>query len=90
MTLDRYGHLFPELDADIADGLDQTFRASLILLTGGHSDTPEDTARTQRTHTEDTKGHEKGVSGGVQTSGQERIEAASGIEPLYRALQALA
>jgi len=96
VTLDRYGHLFPELDADIADGLDKAFRASLILLPGGRSDAPEDTARTQRTQ----KGHEKGVSGGVQTSvrGTPKsapdldfcIEAASGIEPLYRALQALA
>lgn len=49
VTLDRYGHLFPELDADIADGLDKTFRASLTLLPGGRSDTVEDTPRTQRT-----------------------------------------
>ena len=96
VTLDRYGHLFPELDADIADGLDKAFRASLILLPGGRSDTPEDTTRTQRTQ----KGHEKGGSGGVQTSvrGTPKsapdldfcIEAARRIELLYRALQALA
>jgi hypothetical protein len=96
VTLDRYGHLFPELDADIADGLDKAFRASLILLPGGRSDTAEDTTKTQRTQ----KGHEKGGSGGVQTSvrGTPKsapdldfcIEAARRIELLYRALQALA
>ena len=49
VTLDRYGHLFPELDADIAEGLDKAFRASLVLRPGGLSDTPEDTTRTQKT-----------------------------------------
>jgi integrase len=29
MTLDRYGHLFPELDERIAQGLDETYRSSL-------------------------------------------------------------
>ena len=29
MTLDRYGHLFPELDAGIALSLDETFRTTL-------------------------------------------------------------
>ena len=29
MTLDRYGHLFPELDEAIAEGLDDTFEASV-------------------------------------------------------------
>lgn len=29
MTLDRYGHLFPELDEKIAMGLDETFRTAL-------------------------------------------------------------
>ncbi len=29
MTLDRYGHLFPELDERIAQGLDETYRATL-------------------------------------------------------------
>ncbi len=29
MTLDRYGHLFPELDEGIALGLDETFRTTL-------------------------------------------------------------
>ena len=96
VTLDRYGHLFPELDADIAEGLDKTFRASLTLLPGGLSDTAEDTRRTQRTQ----KGHRKGGSGGVQTSvrGTPKsapdldfsTEAARRIELLYRALQALA
>ena len=96
VTLDRYGHLFPELDADIAEGLDKTFRASLTLLPGGLSDTPEDTQRTQRTQ----KGHKIGGSGGVQTSVRGTpesapdldfsTEAARRIELLYRALQALA
>ena len=27
-TLDRYGHLFPELDADIGDGLESVFTAA--------------------------------------------------------------
>ena len=35
VTLDRYGHLFPELDANIADGLYVTFRASLGSSKGG-------------------------------------------------------
>ena len=93
VTLDRYGHLFPELDADIAAGLDKTFRASLTLLPGGVSDTAEDTPRTKRAQ----KGHEKGVSGGVQTSvrGTPKsapdlnfsTEAARRIELLYRAWQ---
>lgn len=47
VTLDRYGHLFPELDANIAEGLDVTFRASLTLLQGGAETAPEDTRRTQ-------------------------------------------
>jgi integrase len=29
MTLDRYGHLFPELDERVAQGLDETYRSAL-------------------------------------------------------------
>src|SRR5207253_3614739 len=53
VTLDRYGHLFPELDAAIADGLEGAFRASLRLIPGGAAEAPQtparDTARTQKT-----------------------------------------
>jgi hypothetical protein len=88
VTLDRYGHLFRELDADIAEGLDKTFRASLILLPGGLSDTSEDKRRTQ-------KGQRKGVwiqtsVGGTPKSAPDldfSTEAARRIELLYRALQ---
>jgi integrase len=66
VTLDRYGHLFPELDANIADGLDQTFRASLTLLRGGAEDASQDTRRTQM-----TRGGHKSRSTKVQ-SGQPR------------------
>ena len=45
VTLDRYGHLFPELDAAIATGLDATLRTSLRVFDGGL----EDTSRTQKT-----------------------------------------
>ncbi|MEA2827706.1 MAG: hypothetical protein QOG43_2145 [Actinomycetota bacterium] len=96
ITLDRYGHLFPELDRAVAQGLDRTFRAALRVIDGGLSEGPRDTAKTQMTRV----GHEIGVSGGHQRSlpvrpetGSDQqfcVEAASGIEPLYRALQALA
>jgi integrase len=29
VTLDRYGHLFPSLDAALVDGLEATYQASL-------------------------------------------------------------
>ncbi len=29
VTLDRYGHLFPSLDAALTDGLEATYQASL-------------------------------------------------------------
>jgi hypothetical protein len=56
VTLDRYGHLFPELDEAIAEGLDRTYRASLRLIRGGR----DDTGVTQMTRA----GHEIGASGG--------------------------
>jgi integrase len=100
VTLDRYGHLFPELDAAIADGLEGAFRASLTLLPGGAKEasrTPaRDTARTQKTR----GGHKIVASDGNSRSlpdkaksapdQGEHSEAASGIEPLYRVLQTLA
>jgi short-subunit dehydrogenase len=49
MTLDRYGHLFPELDAQIAIGLDDVYRASLVDLPRASVSYLEDTRRTQRT-----------------------------------------
>jgi hypothetical protein len=92
VTVDRYGHLFPELDANIADGLDVTFRASLTLLQGGAQDTP----RTQMRRA----GHKIGVNKGTKRTAtvnakirsglRKHPEAASGIEPLYRDLQSLA
>ncbi len=95
VTLDRYGHLFPELDADISDGLDRAFRALLLVLPGA-ARIPTRTQRTQRTQKRD----ENGGCGGVHTSvrGTPKgapdldfcIEAARRIELLYRALQALA
>ncbi len=33
MTLDRYGHLFPELDERIAQGLDETYRSTQVSRT---------------------------------------------------------
>ena len=49
MTLDRYGHLFPELDAQIAVGLDDVYRASIVALPRASVSALEDTRRTQRT-----------------------------------------
>jgi integrase len=49
VTLDRYGHLFPELDHQVAEGLDRTFRTTLRLLRGGAEGSAQDTARTQKT-----------------------------------------
>ncbi len=96
ITLDRYGHLFPELDEQVAEGLDRRFRAALQLVDGGRGDHPGDTPRTQKTR----PGHKIGVIGGPQRSLpdtpetcsdlRKQLEAAPGIEPGYRALQALA
>ncbi|MCA1707749.1 MAG: hypothetical protein LC808_32555 [Actinobacteria bacterium] len=65
VNLDHNGHLFPELDAGIAEGLDETFQASLNRP-GGRSDTAEDTARRQRgvwRGPDDSEGHsEEGPS----------------------------
>jgi hypothetical protein len=97
VTLDRYGHLFPELDAAIADGLEGTFRASLRLIPGGADEAAEtparDTARTQMTRGR----HKIGASDGNSRSPADKTksvpdqgehsEAASGIEPLYRVSQ---
>jgi integrase len=91
VTLDRYGHLFPELDERIAEGLDDVYRAALTVIEGGR----RDTRMTQMTRAR----HENAVIGGDQRSATDTkkarkpgisLEAARGIEPLYRALQALA
>ena len=89
VTLDRYGHRCPELDAAIATGLDASLRTALRVVDGGLEDTP----RTQRTR----GGHKMAASRGISRalavraeSGSdqpEHVEAASGIEPVYRALQ---
>jgi len=99
VTLDRYGHLFPELDFAIADGLEGTFEASPApsrRADGAPQDPGRDTARTRVTR----ERHKKRTSGGQSRSlpantktaadQEELFEAASGIEPLYRVLQTLA
>ena len=40
VTLDRYGHLFPELDEQIATGLDETYRLAAADRAGGQKVTP--------------------------------------------------
>jgi integrase len=100
VTLDRYGHLFPELDAAIADGLEGTFRASLRLIPGSADEAPQnparDTARTQKTRGRHkiaaSDGHSRSLPDKPKSAPDqgEHSEAASGIEPLYRVLQTLA
>jgi hypothetical protein len=82
MTLDRYGHLFPELDEAIAAGLDDTFEAS-VRARKRHS-----------VHDSCTKTGSPAVHRGERRSIENRrspaetLEAAGGIEPPYGALQA--
>jgi integrase len=97
VTLDRYGHLFPELDAAIAEGLEGTFRASLQLLPGGGEGAPQTPSRDTRRTRVTQKRHKIRASGGQSRSRPDKAksgadlqkgsEAASGIEPLYRVLQ---
>ena len=99
VTLDRYGHLFPELDAAIADGLEGAFRASLRLIPGGADEAPQnparDTARTQKTRGRHkivaSDGHSRSLPDTAKSGPdqEEPSEAASGIEPLLRVLQTL-
>ena len=99
VTLDRYGHLFPELDAAIADGLEGAFQASLRLIPGGADEAPRtparDTARTRATRGRHkivaSDGRSRSLSDKAKSGPDqgEYAEAASGIGPLYRVLQTL-
>lgn len=37
ITLDRYGHLLPSLDEQIADGLDRMYREAISERAGGRA-----------------------------------------------------
>ena len=92
VTLDRCGHLFPELDTDVADRLDDTWHRRLLAVDG----LPRDTDRTRATR----KGRRIGASEGRNRTApvepktgsdlQKHLEAAPGLEPGYRDLQSLA
>lgn len=82
MTLDRYGHLFPELDEAIADGLDDTFEAS-VRARKMHSVHGSCTESGSNAAKRGQRRSAKKVLSPAQT-----LEAAPGIEPGYGALQA--
>ena len=66
VTLDRYGHLFPELDAAIADGLEGAFRE----VPRRPRKTPPVTQPGHRRHAEDTKSWHLAAHRGHPRTGQ--------------------
>lgn len=48
VTLDRYGHLFPELDTDVAARLDETWKRHLVAVDGSARDTDRTRATRKR------------------------------------------
>ena len=59
VTFDRYGHLFPQMDADIADDLDAAYRAARSVRRETPAATPLSPLATRRRTRIGHAGHEK-------------------------------